>query len=219
MCIKNALVLCLIVMPYLIIASKPTSSLYHSSTTTTTTSMSHNEKIIYLTEKSSQTIHLKSVRSILEVSGQLTPLKSTQKIFWSFKRIYSMPKFINEIQVTNKTNLFVKSKNELSQTELMISLDAEVQDNLKDKYSIDEVSKYDLVIHNLTYADMGLYKCNLWNQRTIYYYLTVTSPISKPEIDYENKMMFESTSVSMSCMSKQAYPYPNIKWFRNDREM
>ena len=222
----NAIVVvCLfaIFLPCILAALKPKAS----STTPTSSLTDTAEKVIYINEKSAQTIRLKSVRSILEaMSGfqAAPPLKTTQKIFWSFKRIYSLPIFINEIQSGNNnnhtnTNVYIKSKGELSQTELMISLDAEVQDNLKEKYSIDEVSKYDLIIQNLTYADMGLYKCNLWNQRTIYYYLSVTSPALKPEIEFSNKIVVESANVSMKCSSKYSYPYPNIKWFRNEKEM
>ena len=175
------------------------------------------EKIIYLNEKSSQNIRLKSVRSLF--ADTLLQQKS-QKIFWSFKRIYTMPKFINEIQSSNKTNLFTKSMSELSQIEHMISLDAEVQDNLKDKYSIDDdTTTFDLIIKNLTYADTGLYKCNLWNQRTLYYYLFVSSPALKPDIYFSNKMAIESSDVTIKCLSKNSYPYPNFKWFRNDNEM
>jgi hypothetical protein len=178
------------------------------------------EKIIYLNEKSSQNIRLKSVRSLFTESKQHQQQKS-QKIFWSFKRIYTMPKFINEIQSSNNTNLFTKSKSELSQIEHMISLDGEVQDNLREKYSIDddETSTFDLIIRNLTYADTGLYKCNVWNQKTIYYYLFVSSPVSKPDIEFVNKMIPESSDVTIKCLSKYSYPYPNIKWFRNDNEM
>ena len=176
------------------------------------------EKIIYLNEKSSQNIRLKSVRSLLSEHHQIQ--QKSQKIFWSFKRMYTMPKFINEIQSSNKTNLFTKSKSELSQIEHMISLDGEVQDNLKDKYSIDdETSTFDLIIQNLTYADTGVYKCNLWNQRTLYYYLFVSSPALKPEIYFSNKMVSELSDVTIKCSSKHSYPYPNIKWFRNDNEM
>jgi hypothetical protein len=162
--------------------------------------------IIYVNERAYKNIRLKSVLTLNKqlsesrlASGSV-PIAKTQKIFWSFKRIYTIPKFDAG---PSSSSLSVKSTPELSQTELMISLDGEVQTNLREKYSIGEndllvdenepalsssspqptisvnpmktTSSYDLVINNLTYADAGLYKCNLWNQRTIYYHLIVTS--------------------------------------------
>ena len=178
-----------------------------------------SEKVIYLSEKTSHTIRLKSVRSLMPAAA--SPHTTTQKIFWSFKRIYFTPAFINELQpLTNRSHLITKSKSELSQVEQMISLDAEVQDTLSDKYWIDEAAalKYDLVIKNLTFADAGLYKCNLWNQKTVYYYLFVTSAVATPEIEYDSRMVVanEANDVSVTCRSKHSYPYPNFKWFRNE---
>ena len=200
-------------------------------------SKNKNDNFIYLNEKSAQTIRLKSVLSMSRdsTSNSTASAQKTQKIFWSFKRIYSIPKFID----INKTSTFVKSTYELSQLETMISLDAEVQDNLKEKYSIDDEIEsgkqisYDLIIRNLTYADSGLYKCNLWNQKTIYYNLIVTAQISKPDIslssddsnninkNYYNshKIIAESSNVSLKCLSKHAHPYPTFKWFRNNKEL
>lgn len=123
-----------------------------------------------------QTVRLKSVLGVLnQTNGGGS--SNSQKLFWSFKRIY----FIPNLRVESSRSFYVKSSFELAQNELMISLDSEVQDNLKEKYSIgvseDAIDRFDLVINNLTYADSGLYKCNLWNQKTIYYRLTVTSKI------------------------------------------
>jgi hypothetical protein len=148
------------------------------------------KNIIYLNEKSSQTIRLKS---ILNLHGQnLSSSSRSQKLFWSFKRIYAIPNMY-ETNINDVNNLLVRTTNEMSQNELMISLDAEVQDNLKVKYAVSEGSnesngddetaasgnnksdKFDLIIFNLTHADSGLYKCNLWNQKTLYYHVTVSS--------------------------------------------
>lgn len=141
-----------------------------------------SSNIIYINEKSSKTIRLKSVLSLNSAiastnsrndavaTAQLAGRKN-QKIFWSFKRLYAMPNWTN--------SAISRTQNELSQVELMISLDAEVEDNLKLKYSTSNDSDldnmYDLIINNLTYADAGLYKCNLWNQKVIYYHLIVSS--------------------------------------------
>jgi hypothetical protein len=76
-----------------------------------------------------------------------------------------------------------------------------------------------LVIGNLTYADQGLYICNLWNQKSIYYYLFVTSPAEKPQVEFANKMWVEGSDVVIKCYSQYSYPYPNIKWFRNGDEI
>jgi hypothetical protein len=142
------------------------------------------KNIIYLSEKSMQTIRLKS---ILNLHNQnLSSSSRSQKLFWSFKRIYAIPNMY-ETNMNDVNNLYVKTTSEMSQNELMISLDGEVQDNLKSKYAISEVSdesdagdstksdKFDLIIYNLTYADSGLYKCNLWNQKTLYYHIIVSS--------------------------------------------
>ena len=155
-----------------------------------TSALRGKNNIIYLNEKSTQTIRLKSIFNIQ--NQNLTTSSKSQKIFWSFKRIYALPNF-HESNIYDVNNVFVKTTNELSQNELMISLDSEVQDNLKNKYSISEGEeeenlgenenanldskndKFDLIIRNITYADSGLYKCNLWNQKTLYYYLTVSS--------------------------------------------
>jgi hypothetical protein len=142
------------------------------------------KNIIYLNEKSMQTIRLKS---ILNLQNQNVTSSKSQKLFWSFKRIYSIPNMY-ETNLNDVNNLYVKTTSEMSQNEIMISLDGEVQDNLKSKYAISEESdendagdsstksdKFDLIIYNLTYADSGLYKCNLWNQKTLYYHIVVSS--------------------------------------------
>ena len=52
-------------------------------------SLKAKNNIVYLSEKSSQTIRLKS---ILNLNNQnLTTSSKSQKLFWSFKRIYSLP--------------------------------------------------------------------------------------------------------------------------------
>lgn len=110
----------------------------------------------------------------------------------------------------------------------MISLDSEVQDNLSQKYSISDepVDNFDLIISNLSYSDSGLYKCNLWNQKTIFYHLTVYTPISKPELSVEKSpqsilphMIIEGSNLTLKCLSKFSYPYPTIKWFQNNLEL
>jgi hypothetical protein len=136
---------------------------------------SKTHHVIYLNEKSQQSVRLKSVLNVF--SKNLTSTSKSQKLFWSFKRIYSMPNFQGNF--LNLNSFYVKTTNELSQNELMISLDSEVLENLQNKYSIGvgekSNQKLDLIINNLTYADSGLYKCQLWNQKTIYYHLIVTS--------------------------------------------
>ena len=93
------------------------------------------QETIHLTEKSSQTIRLKSV-----LNNNSTKNETKRQIFWSFKRLYSVP------SVNDK--LIIKTQTELSQIETMISLDTEVQSNLNKKYSIDN-DMFDLVINNL----------------------------------------------------------------------
>lgn len=116
--------------------------------------------IITINERSSiGNVRLKSVLSLKTANSK------TQKIFWSFKRVYNLPTLSGSAVQINQ---------EISQNEMMISLDSEVEENLKDKYSIDS-EQSDLIIHNLTYSDSGIYKCNLWNQKTIYYNLIVSS--------------------------------------------
>lgn len=152
---------------------------------------SNANNIILVNERAGKTIRLKSVLSmnkLVSSAPAVVPATTTaatskderkkqQKIFWSFKRIYAMPDWTTSRVAT-------RTLNEMSQVELMISLDAEVQDTLRFKYSTssnddstsDEPdSMFDLIISNLTYADSGLYKCNLWNQKTIYYKLIVSS--------------------------------------------
>jgi hypothetical protein len=190
-----------------------------------------NDNLIYLNEKAASTIRLKSVLSMNNLNGN-SEQQSTkrQKIFWSFKRIFSMPKFASSLEqpLFEQTNQ-IKSVHEMSMNELMISLDAEVEENLKEKYSINtnQSNDFDLIINNLTYADSGLYKCNLWNQKTIYYHLIVTSPVSKPDLIIEKspreqtneKMINEKSNMTIKCLSKFAYPYPSMKWFRNNQEI
>ena len=196
---------------------------------------------IYLNEKASKNLRLRSVLNVnindlnsisnKKLSTQSPSLASTpatvktNKIYWSFKRLYTLPRF-------NSTN----TQNELSLTESMISLDNEVQENLKDKFIISQTknSEFDLIINNLTYADSGIYKCNLWNQKTIYYHLIVTSPIQRPDIfvekldsfsslsnaiDSSSKMILESSNVTLKCISKYAYPYPSFNWFQNNKQI
>jgi hypothetical protein len=138
---------------------------------------------IYMNEKASKNLRLRSVLNLnvkndasftdpnsVKQIGQ-SPGSKINKIYWSFKRIYTLPKF------SAVPNAIVKAQNEMSQIEVMISLDNEVQDNLREKYTISSSknSEFDLIINNLTYADSGIYKCNLWNQKTIYYHLIVSS--------------------------------------------
>jgi len=122
----------------------------------------------------------------------------------------------------------------------MISLDLEVESNLKGKYSLSanlpnrtlttksesNIHDYDLIINNLTYADSGLYVCNQWNQRTIYYQLVVTSPVITPNITAVSEdglsldsMIPELSNITLKCTSAHAYPYPSIKWLHNGREL
>ena len=179
------------------------------------------KKIIYLNEHSTQTIRLNSVLS----SGEETASKK-QPIFWMFKRIYSIPKY----SVSSASS--IESDIEVSQTETMISVDLDVESNLKNKYSMHGANvtnkhlpelKYDLVIHNLTYSDSGLYICNQWNLKTIYYQLIVTSPVQEPRITIESTsksdLINESSNVTIKCLTKQAYPYPSIKWLMDSNEM
>lgn len=161
----------------LLLVALKSSSLDALSIHRTKTSESKSE-IIYLNQKSDETIRLKSVLSfdvVQEANARATPQK---QIFWIFKRIHSIPTFSEERLGT------VTSSIETSQKEQMISLDMEVESKLKRKYSISgnfekssesSLLDYDLVIHNLTYADSGLYVCNQWNQKTIYYQLVVSS--------------------------------------------
>jgi hypothetical protein len=98
-----------------------------------------NDNLIYLNEKAAKTIRLKSLLSMNNLNGNNEQQSTkTQKIFWSFKRIYSVPKFASPLEqpVFEQTNQ-IKSVHEMSMNELMISLDAEVEENLKEKYSIN----------------------------------------------------------------------------------
>lgn len=133
--------------------------------------------VIYLKESAQKTIRLKSVLSLKNADNVVNSTdvqhrnQKQQKLFWSFKRLYAVPKW---------TEGETRTLDDLSPTELMISLDTEVQENLQWKYSIssDEPNvdmAFDLIITNITYADSGVYKCNLWNQKTIYYHLIVSS--------------------------------------------
>ena len=162
--------------------------------------LKRNKQIIYLNEKSSNTIRLKSVLSLnkenLLTTSNNNKINAKPKILWQFRRIYSMPNYFNPQGDANKqtgnavykvasnsshTMPVVTSNFELSQLEIMISLGAEVESNLEQKYSIDfdetssNAGNYDLIIKNLTHADSGLYMCNLWNQKAIYYQLIVSS--------------------------------------------
>lgn len=141
-----------------------------------------DNEIIYLYKRSTETIRLKSVLSIFE-NEQSKPEGSKRKqIFWIFKRIFSVPTFSS-----NEPGR-VTSSIETSSKEQMISLDMDVESNLKEKYSISganvtqpeqsSIFNYDLIIHDLTYADSGLYICNQWNHKTIYYQLVVLSKTS-----------------------------------------
>lgn len=170
------------------------------------TNCSNSSNVIYLNEKSSHTIRLKSVLSLNDPVSD----NKLQKIFWSFKRIYLSPPLNN------------KTLSEISQIELMISLDSEVQDNLKLKYAISDhqPNTFDLIISNLTFADTGIYKCNLWNQRTIFYHLTVSSPLKRPELILEDgNLIKEFSDLTLRCLSKHSYPYPSIKWFLNGKDI
>lgn len=195
-------------------------------------SQSNNEEkeIIFLYKNAGETIRLRSVLNIDRTNHQNLLARSTSKkqIFWIFKRIYFIPTFSNEKfgQVTSSI--------ETSKNEQMISLDLEVESNLKGKYSISgnvntmEQTKlnYDLIIHNITYADSGLYVCNQWNQKTIYYQIVVSNPVLKPEMNIESTgtiqskdLISETSNVTVRCISKYAYPYPSIKWFMNNDEI
>ena len=151
------------------------------------TTTAHN-KIIYLNKNAGQSIRLKSVLSIDLTNGSLATADtrenvktrsslSIKQIFWIFKRIYSIPTF------SNQSFGQVSSSIETSQNEQMISLDLEVDSNLRTKYSlsgnVDPAEEapllYDLIIRNLSYADSGLYVCKQWNQKIIYYQLVVAS--------------------------------------------
>ena len=179
------------------------------------------KKIIYLNEHSTQTIRLNSVLSSVEETAS-----KKQPIFWMFKRIYSIPKY------PDSSASSIESDIEVAQTETMISVDLDVESNLKNKYSMHGANvsnknlpelKYDLVIHNLTYADSGLYICNQWNLKTIYYQLIVASPVQEPRITIESTgksdLIHESSNVTIKCLTKQAYPYPSIKWLMDNKEM
>ena len=155
--------------------------------TASATTTAHN-KIIYLNKNAGQSIRLKSVLSIDLTNGSLATADtrenvktrsslSIKQIFWIFKRIYSIPTF------SNQSFGQVSSSIETSQNEQMISLDLEVDSNLRTKYSlsgnVDPAEEapllYDLIIRNLSYADSGLYVCKQWNQKIIYYQLVVAS--------------------------------------------
>lgn len=59
--------------------------------------------------------------------------------------------------------------------------------------------------------------------------LNLKGPIEKPEVILEqqgekfvmgsNKMIMESSDVSIKCVSKNAYPLPSFKWFENGVEL
>lgn len=146
-------------------------------------------QIVYLKKNAGDTIRLDSVLSYgldhqKDNKEIETRALARKQIFWIFKRIYSMPTFSNAI--TGQ----VSSSIETSQDEQMISLDLEIESNLRSKYSISgnvdssEVPDlhYDLIIRNLSYADSGLYVCNQWNQKTIYYQLVVSSKLPQPHL-------------------------------------
>lgn len=178
---------------------------------------SSSNNVIYVNEIAGKTIRLKSVLSLMAEtsSSSSNPLGITttrrsgrreeepsttssssgggrhrqQKIFWSVKRLYAVPSWTNNQSGAAAANVVsIRTLNELSQVENMISLDAEVEHKLQAKYSTTnessseeeeiDASNYDLTIFNLNYADSGVYKCNLWNQRTIYYKLIVSSKIN-----------------------------------------
>lgn len=176
-------------------------------------SSSSADNVIYVNEIAGKTIRLKSVLSLMSSTTSTTTSSSIssttlsriredsellaqrhrqQKIFWSVKRLYAVPSWTNGQGESKKTSAQhqtseIRTLNELSQVENMISLDAEVEHKLQMKYSTtndsaassnnEDDSMYDLTIFNLNYADSGVYKCNLWNQRTIYYKLIVSSKI------------------------------------------
>ena len=159
---------------------------------------------INLNSNSGTSIRLKSILSLGLVESNSS--RTDKKIFWSFKRIYASP----------------DSSQEISQLELMISLDSEVQDNLKSKYSVylNNDSKFDLIVSNLSFADSGLYKCNLWNQKTIYYRLNVIQAIQQPVLfPSYNQMAIEGDKLTVKCVSKNAYPYATFAWFRDKQKI
>jgi hypothetical protein len=179
---------CLFLVIFYFVSTFCSTQSASAATATTLSSTSAAANVITLNEQSLTTVRLKSVLSLRssrngESPSPLELIKKQQKIYWSFKRSFAVPSWTN-----NNESSSIRTLNEQSPTELMISLDTEVQDNLKFKYSIafdeseaatattslDENS-FDLIITNLTYADAGLYKCNLWNQKTIYYRLVVSS--------------------------------------------
>jgi hypothetical protein len=90
--------------------------------------------------------------------------KQKERLFWSFKRIYFD---------FNKTE-------HLSNNDVMIALDNEVEENLKLKYTIIDNYNYNLLIKNLTFMDSGYYICNIWNQKKLVYELIVNSKILLP---------------------------------------
>ncbi|RMZ99013.1 hemicentin-2-like isoform X1 [Brachionus plicatilis] len=154
--------------------------------------------------KSGSSIRFKSILSLglLEANSS----RVDKKIFWSFKRIYHT----------------LDSRHQLSQQELMISLDSEVQDNLKSKYSIylNDEHKFDLVVSNLSHADSGLYKCNLWNQKTIHYRLTVIEPIQKPALrTSHSQMAVEGDNLTLKCVSSNAFPFPKFTWSKDKQKI
>ena len=184
---------------------------------------SSSKNVINLLEKASNTLRLKSVlhnnvlatATATAASTNDTTRRPQQQIFWLFKRIYALPSF-------DGVKSFTSTRIATSQQETMISLDTEVQSNLNTKFSIDTVN-FDLLIHNLTFADSGLYICNQWNQKAIHYQLLVDSPIGRPQLTVaQNKskqLIAESSNLTLTCTSQHAYPYPTIKWYQNQKEL
>ena len=124
-------------------------------------------ELIEINASDSEQLRLKSTLSYLSNKSDTFLAKlNSKRIIWSFKRIYFNLKVPTQ-QLAKQPEI---SNKLISNNEIMISIDADVEEKLIGKYSIDD---YDLVIRNLTYEDSGLFICKLWNQKQIVYQVIV----------------------------------------------
>lgn len=136
--------------------------------------MCESVELIEINANESEQLRLKSTLSyISNNSDSLLSKLNSKRIIWSFKRIYFNLKTPLQPQLAKKPEV---SNKFVSNNEIMISIDADVEEKLIGKYSIDD---YDLVIRNLTYEDSGLFICKLWNQKQIVYQVIVNCKLSE----------------------------------------
>ena len=184
-------------------------------------------ELIEINANENEDLKLKSALSYLVSNNESNLLSklNSKRIIWSFKRIYFNPKNsqTSTVDITQQ-----QQQRHVSNNEIMISIDADVEEKLIGKYSI---SDYDLVIKNLTYEDSGLFICKLWNQKQIVYQVIVNSAPSTPLISFalQNSEAFfseqkiatfnENSDIVIRCVVRYGFPFGEITWYQNNVQM